>query len=351
MAVDVQTERNMLLALNNNFCYTPGERVALLEQQWKPSLAANERGRMDRASLLVDTLVEIYTRAGIRGLTRFSYVPSAPGSTVEPPADVLTRMSQLRASLGSPSIILAPTAYSLTHTDFLKRLAGQGSRIGTLSDASIDMFVSGGPFDSRNDIEKMAQRTEMIADSLRGVQYVGLHGPNVDLTMHINPSLVHSSTGLITRPGMIRNWLGAEAYVVPVDPREGGTSHGWFIVDKGFGGIDPFEGRVKFTINEGRFTDVSSIDGCDVAAVRKRIFGSANRDVVAELGFGTNAAISPEYLSKHWAIVVAEKMYGSDNARTVHVAAGNSSGMGGINHVPYHEDFLIRDVREIDLIR
>ncbi len=350
MVVNNKTKDNLLNALKINMGYKDGERVALIAQRWESHLPSQERPTMDRAMNLWKILTEVYGEAGIR-VFPYAYAPSKTGSTVEPTEELSSLMETLSRSRGRPEIILAPTAYSLTHTDFMKARAAEGSRIATMSNSSLAMFAQGGPFDSEQDFSVMVARTEEIAGKLRKVSYVRVAGPNADLVLNVNPQLVHASTGLITKSGAIGNWLGAEAYVVPVDAREGGKSHGWFIVEQGFGGRDQFNGRTKFTIENGRFVNVESlkIQGDDkITQTRSRLFGTENHDIVAELGFGTNTAIDEAYLTNNWSIAVAEKMYQSKNGRTVHIAAGNSSGMGGRNNVPYHEDWLILDVKEID---
>lgn len=355
--VDSRTREIMLSALERNLGYKEGEKVALIGQSWRPHLPANARPVMDRAIDLWETLAHIYNGAGVN-VELFSYIPDEIGSTVEPARNLLTRMEHMAESIGNPDIILAPTAYSLTHTNFMKSWAEKGSRIATMSNSSLAMLSPGGPFDSQEDPAEIIERTEEIADGLRGSEYVRIMGPNSDLVVHIDPNLVHTSTGITAKPGEIGNWLGAEAYAVPVDPRDGGKTYGWFKVPAGWGGRDQLSYDTVFFIDKGRFTDIRCIDESLEAQrwlnenVAPRIlprFGAPEgHDIVAELGFGTNTAINADYLKDNWSIAVAEKMYRSEGGRTVHIAGGNSAGMGGRNNVQYHEDWLVLDVQNIE---
>lgn len=350
--VDEQTRKIMLKALETGLGFKPGQRVALIGQSWNMRLPQETRNSMGKAMNLWSALKETYQEAGIT-LFPHTYNPIKEGSTVEPPQPFVDFFEQGHEPGRPIDIILAPTAYSLTHTDFMKAQAARGSRIATMSNSSLAMFAPGGPFDSQESSEDTVRRTNDIADQLRETEYVDITGPNAELRIHVNPKLVHTSTGIITTPGEIGNWLGAEAYAVPVDPRDGEGSNGWLKVEASLGGRDQLQYGAIFRIASGRFAEIEALDKSNEAQrwldenVAPRMlpeYGAPeNHDIVAELGFGTNTAISRNYLRRNWSIAVGEKAYAFDGKRTVHVASGNSSGMGGRNNVKHHEDWLIED--------
>jgi len=355
MEVDKKTRKIMLNALETNLGYKRGEKVLIIGQRWGPNLPGGERPRMDRAMDLFTALTNTYRDSGIKVFS-FSYVPAQIGSTIEPTLDLAVNVWNMRDEEGSPEIILAPTAYSITHTKFIrKRAVVDGSRIATMSDSSLAMFAQRGPFDTERTDSRTIAKTEEIASKLKNSEYVRIVGDHANLTVHIDPILVHTSIGYIHEPGVIENWLGAEVFAVSVDPRNGGKSQGWFSVPAGYGGRDQFEYGVKMFVKNGRIVRVIPLDQSPEAErwldanLRPMLYREENYNILAGIGFGTNTTIDSAYLEKNWSISVAEKMYHCpDGKRTVHIAHGNTSGMGGRNNVNTHQGFLILGVGPVD---
>ncbi len=357
MPIDDRTKGVMLKALDNNLGYKRGEKVVIIAQRWGESLPKESKSTLDRSIELCEILDGVYNRNGVN-VVLMTYVPSAPGSTINPTAELYNKMEAYEIRRGVPEIVIAPCGYSITHTDFRVAQNKKGSRFATMSNSSLAMFTAGGPFDIAGDYAKVVNETLEIAEKLRQSRYVRITGLNADLSIHIDQNLVHAGTGLITEPGSIDNWLGAEAYVVPVHPDAGGESHGWFNVPTGWGGRDPLKYDTMFVIERARFVKVESKNRIKEeqrwvdSTLKPMIFGKPGYDVLAELGIGTNPAISDEYLLQNWSIAVAEKKRNSGkNKRTVHLAHGNSKGMGGTNDVDIHQDFLVLDVDEINFIK
>lgn len=357
MSIDERTKGIMLKALDNNLGYKRGEKVVIIAQRWEDSLPEDSKPTLDKSVELCERLRDVYFRNGVN-VVLMTYVPSAPGSTINPTAELYNKMEAYEGRREVPEIVIAPCGYSITHTDFRVAQCKKGSRFATMSNSSLAMFSPGGPFDIKGDYSSVVQETLEIAERLRQSRCVKVTGPNADLTIHVDQNLVHAGTGLITEPGSIDNWLGAEAYVVPVHPDADGESHGWFKVPAGWGGRDQLKYDAKFSIEKARFVNVESEsrdrqeqDWID-RTLRPMIFGKPGYDVLAELGIGTNPAISDKYLLNNWSIAVAEKKRNSGkDKRTVHLAHGNSKGMGGINDVDIHQDFLVLDVDNIDFCK
>ena len=345
----------MMRALHNNTGYQPGEKVVIIAQAWNPSLPERVRPVFNRSVELCEALRHVYLNAGV-DVSLMTYVPERADSTVEPTKKLLEQVVRYESSKGVPEIIIAPTGYSITHTDWRKAQNQKGSRIATMSNTSLAMFEPGGPFDIQGDYEEIKRETLDIVEKLRQTRYVKLDGPYCNLLIRIdpNPERIDAAIGRITKPREYDNWLGSEAFAVPLDPREGGDSCGWFVVPVGWGGREQVKYDTKFYISKGRFVRLESVEKSPTAQkwiddnLASMVFRKPNYDIVAELGIGTNPAISDKWLMDNWSVAVAEKKRDSANGRILHVAHGSSSGFKGINNVDIHQDFLILDVQNID---
>ncbi|MBM3247769.1 hypothetical protein FJZ17_04505 [Candidatus Pacearchaeota archaeon] len=344
MNLDRKIEQIMLNALKVNLGHSPGENVVIVTQRWEPSLGEKSRPTIEKSIKLCEHLHSVYKSIGVP-TTFLTYIPKEPGSGVNPTRDLYAQFEAYEAKLGIPQIVIAPCAYSITHTAWRKQQCEKGSRIATMSNSSLAMFQVGGPFDFQGDYDKVVRETKETAEKLRSSEYVRVTGPNTDIVINIDRNLVILSTGHLTEPGKYGNWLGAEAFAVPVHL---GNSYGYFLVPKGWGGIEQLKYAASFHIEGGRFIDVRPIEDSQKARawidenVKPRIFNKPGHDIVAELGIGINPSISDDYLTHNWSLAVAEKKGG-----TVHVAHGNSKAMGGQNDVEIHQDFVILNVDKI----
>jgi leucyl aminopeptidase (aminopeptidase T) len=341
-----KSEDVMFKALGGNLAYRQGEKVVLVTQRWDPTLEENTRPTIDAALTLCNILCSTYKQRGIDA-ELFTYVPTTPRGGVEPTQGLYDLFVDYETRKGVPEIVIAPAAYSVTHTNWRKKQNDRGSRIATMSNASIAMFAPEGPFDVLGNYQDTVVRaTKEAAENLRSNDYVRITGDNTDLVINVNRDLVHMGTGSIIEPGSIDNWLGAEAFAVPIHK---GNSYGYFTTPAGWGGQKPFEHDVTFHIKDGVFTQARSTKGDFHAQqwidtyLKPQLFNIQDYDVVAEIGIGTNFAISDAYLKQHWSIAVGEKKGG-----TVHIAHGNSATMGGANNVEIHQDFVIVSVDKID---
>lgn len=341
-SIDTQVEDVMLKALRSNLNYKNGERVVLVTQRWDPKFGEETKPIFDRAIELNRQLRQSYVDAGV-DVELFTYVPEEARSGVNPTDELYEMIKEYEKSKGVPDIVIAPAAYSITHTDFRIEQNERGSRIATMSNSSLAMFQLGGPMDVQGDYNEVVEKTEKFAENMRNSDYVKITGPGTDLVVNIDRNLVDASTGFVEKPGDCYNWLGAEANAVPVHE---GNSWGHFTVLSGWGGRVPLEHKVIFYIDGGRFVDaVGETEEAQAYIdeyVKPMIFDRENFDIVAELGIGTNDTVSERYLLENWSIAVGEKMGG-----TVHIAHGNSKAMGGVNDVQEHQDFVIRNIDNI----
>ncbi|MCX8160336.1 MAG: hypothetical protein N3G18_05325 [Candidatus Saccharicenans sp.] len=324
-------EQAILNSLRVNMGYKDGERVAIVMQEWNPQFEAKHLKKFELATALCRKMYEVFKQAGVE-VELLTYVPVEARSGVDATPDLYEK-------IGFKEIIFLPTVFSLTHTSFRKTQTDKGSRVASMPGFTLEMFEEGGPMDV--DYRLLHQQTEAQAEKLRNCRYVRVLAEDTDITVEIDPALVHVSSGLLTSPGKFGNLPGAEAYVVPVHE---GNSNGYFTVPAGWGGTGPLKHRAKFFVERGRFVDVRG-DTPEAQAyldkeVKPLIFGGKDFNILAELGIGTNPNITGEYVQKKgWNTLVAEKIFGS-----IHFANGNSKGMGGGNDVPVHIDWVVPGV-------
>lgn len=324
-------EQAILNSLKVNLGYKDGEKVAIVRQGWNPAFGEQYLKKFEMATALCQKMFEVFRQAGVE-VELLSYVPPEARSGVDATPDLYEK-------IGYREIIFMPTVFSLTHTNFRKTQTEKGSRVASMPGFTLEMFEEGGPMDV--DYNLLHQQTEARAEKLRQSRYVRVRAEDTDITVEIDPQLVHVSSGVLTAPGKFGNLPGAEAYVVPVHE---GNSHGYFTVPAGWGGTGPLRYRAKFFVERGRFVEVKG-DTPDAQEyidreIKPLIFGGRDFNILAELGIGTNPNITGEYVQKKgWNTLVAEKIYGS-----IHFANGNSKGMGGQNDVPVHIDWVVPGV-------
>lgn len=324
-------DQAILNSLKINMGYREGEKVAIIRQAWNPNFEEKHYEKFKQSEELCFRMYEVFKQAGV-DVELISYVPPEARSGVDATPDLYER-------IGFKEIIFMPTVFSLTHTKFRKTQTEKGSRVASMPGFTLEMFEEGGPMDV--DYSQLHQQTEAQAEKLRNCHYVRVLADDTDITVEIDPTLVHVSSGVLTKPGKFGNLPGAEAYVVPVHE---GNSSGYFTVPAGWGGTGPLKYRAKFFVEKGRFVAVSgeTLEAQEYIdkEIMPLIFGGKDFNILAELGIGTNPNITGEYVQKKgWNTLVAEKICGS-----IHFANGNSKGMGGKNDVPVHIDWVVPGV-------
>ena len=325
-------DQAIINALKVNMGYKEGEKVAIVMQEWNPKFEEIFRKKFEDSTALCHRIYEVFKKAGVE-VELLRYVPEEPRSGVDATPELYEKIS-------FKEIIFLPTVFSLTHTKFRKTQSEKGSRVASMPGFTLEMFEEGGPMDV--DYHLLHQETVAVAEKLRHSRLVRVVAEETDITVEIDPTLVHVSSGLLTEPGKFGNLPGAEAYVVPIQE---GNTNGFFTVPAGWGGAVPLKFRLKFFIEKGRFVEVKGeteeAQQYAEKEIKPLIFGGKNFDIVAELGIGTNPNITGEYVAKKgWNALVAEKIFGS-----AHFANGNSQGMGGQNDVPVHIDWVVPGVK------
>ncbi|HEX5194143.1 MAG TPA: hypothetical protein VFW09_15190 [Solirubrobacteraceae bacterium] len=232
----------------------------------------------------------------------------------EPPAAV-------GAALSACDVFLAPTTKSLTHTEARRAASQAGARGATMPGATEEMLARV----MAGDFERMAARSRVVAELLdRGASAHLSCANGTDLTLNLTGRGGTADDGNLREPGAFGNLPAGEGFVAPVDAVGR-------LVPSTLAGLGHADERPALTIADGRLADA---DG----AVGKRFwkllepYGDLGRNV-AELGIGTN-----ESATVTGNVLEDEKVLG-----TVHVAFGDSAGLGGMVSVPIHLDVVVTD--------
>jgi leucyl aminopeptidase (aminopeptidase T) len=231
----------------------------------------------------------------------------------EPPFIIAEAMKRVSA-------ILAPTTFSLTHTQARKAATRYGARIATMPGITTEMMSRGG----------MTANFRQIARSIARVHRKIRGGKEVHITTELGTDLTMSLTGrrwvteddgLCHKKGSYTNLPAGEIFIPPLE----GTTNGSLIIDGAF--INRVEKPVRVKIVDGYATEI--VNALEIknqlSSVGKHAFN------VAELGIGMNP--KSKLMGN---ILEDEKMLG-----TIHIAFGDNSTFGGKIQCGIHLDGIV----------
>ncbi len=219
--------------------------------------------------------------------------------------------------------VIAPTTYSISHTDARREATEAGVRIASLPGITADIIARAMNVDYR----RMARVSEMLADLLSEAKEAVVITGNDTAELHLplEGRRGFADTGLLHRPGSFSNLPAGEAFTAPVE----GKSEGTLVVNGSFP-IIGLLGNEPITIKVERGLAVEITGGRKADKLRELLSGEAERNV-AELGIGTNPK------AKLTGIVLEdEKILG-----TIHVAFGDNKSFGGTVGAKIHLDGVL----------
>lgn len=232
----------------------------------------------------------------------------------EPPEVVASAM---RAA----DVVLAPTTYSLTHTQARHQACRAGARIATMPMITEDMMRRGAMLANYREVDRW---TKKVAALLSRASEVEVNSPaGTELSFSLKGREAHSDTGIFHRPGDFGNLPAGEAFIAPIE----GTAEGRVVVGGSMVGF-PRE-TVEIIIKKGM---ASKISGAHVAKLRKLLKEVGPKAYnLAELGVGTNP--KARLIGN---IIEDEKVLGA-----CHIALGDNSTFGGKVRAGVHIDGII----------
>jgi leucyl aminopeptidase (aminopeptidase T) len=225
------------------------------------------------------------------------------------------------AALAACDVFIAPTSWSISHTQARKAATEAGARGATMPTVTRDML-------SRlmtADFDAVARRSRALAELLTASDTAHVTCPHgTDLRIDLTGRTAIADDGDLTQPGAFGNLPCGEGFIAPA----GGSGT---LVAHSLAGIGLADPPAVLTVEDGALTLAEGAHGAQLLAML-RAAGERGTNL-AELGIGTN-----EQARLSGNILEDEKMLG-----TVHVAFGASAAIGGTVAVPVHLDVLILD--------
>lgn len=219
-------------------------------------------------------------------------------------------------------VVIAPTTFSLTHTQARKRATEAGARVATMPNITEGMMRRGAMLADYNEVSALTKKVATALDKTSDVEITTKAGTK--LKFSIRGRKAHPDTGIFHEPGDFGNLPAGEAFIAPVE----GTGEGLVVVDGSM--LDTATGRIDITIKKGRATEISG----GLAKKLKKILDDAGPKArnLAEFGVGTNP--KAKLIGN---VLEDEKVLG-----TCHVALGDNSTFGGKVKAGSHIDGIFK---------
>ena len=235
-------------------------------------------------------------------------------------------------------VVLAPTKYSLTHTQARKQATSKGARVATLPDITEEMMSSGGMTADFKKIEKRIKRIHKIVKNAKVAKLTTKLGTDLTLSLEGRKWII-DDTGICHKKGQYTNLPAGEIFIAPVE----GSAKGKVVVDGSFLET-PLKHPVSVFIKEGY---AYRFEGGEAAKRVKAVLVDAARSTkdkrgpynVAELGIGMNDK----------AKIIGNVLEDEKSLGTVHIGFGDNSTYGGKIRAGIHLDGIIKEATlEID---
>ena len=244
----------------------------------------------------------------------------------EPPDNIAEMMQE-------SDIVLAPTTFSITHTNAALKAANNGTRVVTLPGITREMFLRA----IHVNYKEMCRRGQNLIKELSGNEIKIETKAGTDLYLRIDGRNFINSCGTFMKPKKPGNLPSGEVFIAPLE----GKSEGKIIIDASsapdsetpFGIIGKVKRPFKISVEKGELVD------CDNDVLWKAVTSAENGTNIAEFGIGTNnkAMITGRILED-------EKVMG-----TSHVAFGTNRDFGGLVQASVHLDCVfMKPTVEID---
>lgn len=235
----------------------------------------------------------------------------------EPPPAIIKMMNQMSA-------VLSLTSHSLIHSNAIKQICHNGSRIICLNPISIESL---GRL-VNTDYSFINWKSHRLADLFsigKKIQLITGEGTNLTIPIVRHQGAAHS--GIASEPGIFCALPSGEASVVP-DRR--GTK-GTLVVDGSITSIGLLETPIVMNVKDGYAYQITG--GSEVSKLRKimKPFGKQARNI-AEFGVGTNPR----------ALLTGNTIEDEKALGTAHIALGNPNFEGGSLKINFHLDCVIQ---------
>ncbi len=224
-------------------------------------------------------------------------------------------------AMRAADVVLAPTTYSLTHTQARLRACKAGARVATMPMITEEMMSRGAMLADYHAVKRLTMKIVGRLDKASEVEIASPAG--TELRLGIEGRRAHPDTGILHRPGDFGNLPAGEAYIAPVE----GTAEGLVVVDGSM--IGTLRGRTMIKVEEGKAVRIWGKHADKLVKMLGKAGGKAYN--LAEFGIGTNPKARLKGI-----VLEDEKVMG-----TCHIALGDNSTFGGRVRAGIHIDGIM----------
>ncbi len=222
-------------------------------------------------------------------------------------------------------VFVAPTHYSLTHTQARKLACEHGARGATMPGITEEIVMRA----LNVDYEIVAKLGDNMAKALknaREIRITNLSGTDIKFTVEGRKFEV--DTGLYRNPGEWGNLPAGEVYVAPVE----GTGEGVVVIDGSIAQIGIIDEPIRVEVHEGYAIKFEGKYASKLEEILRNVGRREAFNFPAEFGIGCNPSAKISGI-----VLEDEKAMG-----TIHLAFGDNSTFGGKVKAGIHIDALIK---------
>jgi aminopeptidase len=224
-------------------------------------------------------------------------------------------------AMKNADVVIAPTTFSLTHTQAKINACKAGARIASMPGITEKMMIEGGITADYNQINDIAIGLNKQLENARKVRVVTESG--TDIVFNVEGCTWMMDTGLCQEKGCHSNLPAGELYIAPKD------ADGVFVVDGSMSGLGILDSPLEFSVNNRYVTDIRGKHAEKLKAILDSV-GKKGRNI-AEFGIGIN----PQ------ARLIGNVLEDEKVGGTVHIALGDNSTFGGDVIAGIHLDGII----------
>jgi leucyl aminopeptidase (aminopeptidase T) len=232
--------------------------------------------------------------------------------------------SVVAAAMKAANVILAPTTYSMTHTDAMVEATRAGARAIILRGITEEMMVKGAMTANYEDIRRNSIKLYERLKKGRRIHVASEEGTDLELSIEDRPVFVLA--GFAREPGTFAALPDGE---VPTSPVEG-SAEGMIVFDHTMDGIGLLKDPIRLKVEGGKVTEIY---GGEEAKKLRSIIKASDEGAtnIAEFAIGTNPK----------ALLIGNMAEDKKKEGSVHNAIGDNHKLGGTVKSSIHLDGLM----------
>jgi len=230
----------------------------------------------------------------------------------------------------SMDVIVAPTEFSLSHTQARKKANDAGTRIATMPTITEEMMGKGGMTADFKEVRKAVGKAHRKALKFKEVDVRTKLGTALHLKFGRRKWI--EDTGLLHRRGDFGNLPAGELFIAPME----GKTNGTLVVDGSFGGIGKLDRPIRIKIEDGIAEKITGGKSAkklrDILKKHEKLLDDPRLAYnIAEFGIGLNPK----------AKIIGNPLEDEKAIGTIHVALGDNSTFGGKVRAGIHMDGIV----------